>query len=347
MKIILLATAIVSVHVAMSEVVITADGKGWAVTTQTYFAKVGPSGYVTSITHDGNEFLAQSGKTPGGFYLCMGKMPPLSDLQCTGSVVRGENELGSLAWEFEENAIRGTVVCHNDKGVALYGILAPAVANVLVSRGDLRATPTKASSGRFLWFRGDSALEMTGGNRIWGPWKERQVWEARLKKDEERLIEIIPRRQTVADAAKSQPVPTITFDVSGRHSTPAQVPLCMIGDSITWWNHGDTWRQYLLEHIPTLAFVGTHTARLGYSHAGEGGNSIDRVIARISDIPDCPYYSLLIGTNNNSVKNAADIPICAAKSAEKIEELVKLLLAKPAVKTVFLGSILPCHTNNP
>ncbi|MBT4821385.1 MAG: hypothetical protein HON70_37090, partial [Lentisphaerae bacterium] len=239
------------------------------------------------------------------------------------------------------------VTCRSEKGVAFYGIMAPGVNEVLVSRGDVRATPAAASSGRFLWFRGESVLDMAGGNRIWGPWKEHQVWDASLKNGEERLIEITPRARTAADRALSQPAPTVTFDVSGKNSTPPQVPLCMIGDSITWWSHGDTWREYLLKHVPTLAFVGTHTARLGYSHAGEGGNSIDRVIARVRDIPDCPHYALLIGTNNNSVKRAADVEPRAAKSAERIAELVGLLLAKPSARTVFLGSILPCHTDNP
>lgn len=60
-------------------------------------------------------------------------------------------------------------------------------------------------------------------------------------------------------------------------TTPPQVPLCMIGDSITWAGDGDYWRQYLVEQMPTLAFVGTHSAVLGYSHAGEGGNSTVQV----------------------------------------------------------------------
>jgi len=347
MRMIAVVSAIVSVHIAMAEVVITPDAGGWSVETQSYSAAVGADGYVSSIMHDGNEFMAPKGKTPGGFYLCMGGMPSLAELQCAGSVVRGRNELGSLAWGFEENAIRCTVTCHNEKGVAFYGIMAPGVAEVLVSRGILRSTPASASSGRFLWFRGESVLEMVGGNRIWGPWKEHQVWDARLKNGEKRMIEIIPREKTAADAVRSKPAPTIAFDVSGAYSRPGQIPLCMIGDSITWWNHGDTWRQYLLEHIPTLAFVGTHTARLGYSHAGEGGNSIERVTARVGDIPDCPYYALLIGTNNNGVKKAEDVQPRAAKSTEGIEKLVNLLLAKPSAKSVFLGSILPCHTDNP
>ena len=67
--------------------------------------------------------------------------------------------------------------------------------------------------------------------------------------------------------------------------TAADPPLCMIGDSITWADHGDTWRQFLLEQIPTLAFVGSHTAKLGYSHAGEEETARPRSSRRSTPSP--------------------------------------------------------------
>ena len=126
-----------------------------------------------------------------------------------------------------------------------------------------------------------------------------------------------------------------------------QIPLCMIGDSITWAGEGDYWRQDLLEQLPALAFVGTHTAKLGYSHAGEGGNNTRVVLARLGDIPDCPYYSLHIGTNDNNLKDAAELESHAAATADRILAIVEGLLKKPSVRKVFLCSILPCQTENP
>lgn len=131
-------------------------------------------------------------------------------------------------------------------------------------------------------------------------------------------------------------------------TTPPQVPLCMIGDSITWSGDGDYWRQYLLTHLPNLAFVGAHSAVLGYSHAGEGGNRTTQVLARLAAIPDCPYYHLLIGTNDDaSAKAEADVEQVAAGTAERIVQIVTGLLAKPSVQRVFLASVLPCETDNP
>ena len=106
-------------------------------------------------------------------------------------------------------------------------------------------------------------------------------------------------------------------------------------------------RKDLLERLPNLAFIGTHSALHGYSHAGEGGNSTGQVLARMAAIPDCPYYHLLIGTNNNNVKTADQIPAKSSQTAEEIIQIVQGLLKKKGTEKVFLASILPCATDNP
>ena len=123
---------------------------------------------------------------------------------------------------------------------------------------------------------------------------------------------------------------------------PPQVPLCMVGDSITWAGEGDTWRRNLIELIPTLAFVGTHTAKFGYSHAGEGGNSTPAIIARLDDIPDCANYHLMVGINDSAGATAAEeVERVSARTAGRIIEIVQGLLTKPSCERVFLASILP------
>ena len=124
-----------------------------------------------------------------------------------------------------------------------------------------------------------------------------------------------------------------------------QLTLCMIGDSVTWAQAGDYFRKELLLLIPDLAFEGTHTAVLGYSHAGEGGNSSYGVLKRLNDknsIPDAPYYHLLIGVNDASAaKVDSKSPAVAAATVERITRIVNGLLARPTTRKVFLGSVLP------
>ncbi len=129
----------------------------------------------------------------------------------------------------------------------------------------------------------------------------------------------------------------------GENSKPSQIPLCMIGDSITWADNGDCWRKYMLEQVPRLAFVGTHSAAFGYSHCGEGGNNTLGVLRRMKNIPDCPYYLLHIGSNNNDARTEDAVLPRAKATAAEVEKIVYELLKKEGVKKIFLCSILPCY----
>ena len=139
---------------------------------------------------------------------------------------------------------------------------------------------------------------------------------------------------------------TVKHDYSAVKAS-GQIPLCMIGDSITWAEFGDHWRKELLKHLPNLAFIGSHTACFGYSHAGEGGNNTSQVLARMAEIPNCPNYNLLIGTNNNPVTEQEKVMPQAKKTASAIIEIVNQLLAKPETEKVFLSSLMPCYTDKP
>ncbi|MEI6502393.1 MAG: SGNH/GDSL hydrolase family protein, partial [Armatimonadota bacterium] len=85
----------------------------------------------------------------------------------------------------------------------------------------------------------------------------------------------------------------------------------------------------------------------GYSHAGEGGNGSGQVLARLDAIPACPYYHVLIGTNDGSGKTEEEQQKLAEACASRIVKIVNGLLAKTGTQKVFLGSILPCQTDNP
>ena len=121
--------------------------------------------------------------------------------------------------------------------------------------------------------------------------------------------------------------------------------LCMVGDSVTWAQAGDCFRGEMLKLMPGLAFAGTHTGKLGYSHAGEGGDSTPRVLQRLSDperIPDAPYYHLLIGVNDSGrAKKDEQSEAVANATVTRIAEIVEGLLKKKGCRKVFLGSILP------
>jgi len=159
--------------------------------------------------------------------------------------------------------------------------------------------------------------------------------------------------KTPATSSAPAPVPADKAKLAGK-----QIELCMIGDSITWAGVGDYYRGYLLPHIPELAFVGTHTAKLGYSHAGEGNdNTVNCLKNRVEDpvrIPNSRYYHLLMGVNDASgavtlvdrAKGVAPEKVIgdlARKIADRLMAICGKLLARPTTEKVFLGTIFPCY----
>ena len=194
---------------------------------------------------------------------------------------------------------------------------------------------------------------MIGGLKIYGraPVPTKMILE--LKNIEFTDTPAAAKAPAAETSSAPAPVPADKAKLAGK-----QIELCMIGDSITWAGVGDYFRGYLLPHIPELAFVGTHTAKLGYSHAGEGNdNTVNCLKNRVEDpvhIPNSRYYHLLMGVNDASgavtlVDRAKDtapekvIGDLARKIADRLMAICGKLLARPTTEKVFLGTIFPCY----
>ncbi|MFK5923553.1 MAG: GDSL-type esterase/lipase family protein [Verrucomicrobiota bacterium] len=328
---------------------ISLEGDNWQVEAKAYRIR-SQKGYLNSLEVDGVEFLAQE-KVPAGSYLAQGGMPALTGLKKVGeAALAGSNELGKVNYQFSEQEIVCTYHNTSDKSAVYYFIINQAVSTVIANNAEMLELPAKTDGRTFKWIQGDRSLEFQAESSIWGPWKEHQVFQIRIAAGESGEIKIVPGAVLDTDSfnrLKGVSREKVTqFDYRASEQSK-QIPLCMIGDSITWAGKGDHWRKSLLELLPNLAFIGNHSAVLGYSHAGEGGDGTRSVLARITSLPDCPNYSLLIGTNNNGVKEAGELQMRAKQTAEDIIKIVKQLLQKEKTEKVFLSSILPCFTKNP
>ena len=333
---------------ASAEVKLEINGNEWKVTAAAYSA-ASKNGYLNSIIVDGKEFLAQS-KIPGGSYLCGKEMPALKEIkQDQGNLISGSCSLGKLIYTFGDNDITFSYENTSPEKNVYYFIINPEIKTVAVNDTDVRDVPLTVSGSSFKWIQGTAALDFKAETRVWGPWNGFQVWELAVPAGKTQTSKIVPGKN-MDNPKLSQQIKNTSqynnFDYSATGKS-GQIPLCMIGDSITWAEKGDCWRKELLARLPNLAFVGTHTAMHGYSHAGEGGNSTGQILARMKYIPDCPYYSVLIGTNNNGVKKAELIEGKSKQTADEIIKIVNELLKKKGVEKVFLSSILPCATDNP
>jgi lysophospholipase L1-like esterase len=320
----------------------------WSVTAANYQV-TSKSGYLNSLKADNKEFLAQK-KVAAGSYLCHGKVPSLKEIKKVGeNTITGSNEFGTVKYVFTEKDITCEFTNKFKKTVAFYFIMSKDITTVIANGSEMLEVPAKTSGKSFKWIQGKTSMEFKAKSSIWGPWKGLQVFQIKPKPGTTGIIKITPGKVLDTASFNKQTKTsgqTTAFNYSATVASK-QIPLCMIGDSITWAGKGDHWRKELLKRMPNLAFIGTHTALFGYSHAGEGGDSTGRVLSRIKYIPDCPYYSLLIGTNNNGVKTKDQVKPRAAKTAKNIIKIVNELLKKKGVKKVFLSSILPCYTKNP
>jgi hypothetical protein len=325
-------------------------GNNWTAVAKSYTA-ASKNGYINSVKVDGKEFLAQS-KVPGGSYLCGKTLPPLGEFKkVSDNTLSCSCSMGKVTFVFTDKDITCTYEKSGDAKACFYFIIGNKVTTVLANGAEMLEVPAKAYASSFKWLQGETSLEFkTTKAGIWGPWKGYQVWQMKPAPGKKQTLTIIPGK--VLDTSKFNQLAqtvggqTANFNYSALNAS-GQIPLCMIGDSITWAGYGDAWRKSLLKRMPNLAFIGTHTARYGYSHGGEGGDSTGRVLNRIKYLPDCPYYSLLIGTNNNSVKKPEQIEPRAEATAKDIIKIVNALLQKKGTQKVFLSSILPCYTKNP
>ncbi len=316
--------------------------------TKDYTATLAQSGYLSSITVAGKEFLSNSQNVPGGFYLCAGYISSGTLISSNKNSYTFSNDIADLNYMFKDSKI--VIQLNNIKNSgSLYILPSPDIKQIKYVPGIKKAPilstlPVTAACSQTRWYQNNTFLDIDGGSCIWGPWHDHQVWELKLKQGATNTVILSIGKENEYNISTPELKNTFTYTSA---TTPPQIPLCMIGDSITWAENGDYWRKYMLEHLPRLAFVGTHSAYMGYSHAGEGGNNTIQVLHRINNIPVCPYYSLLIGTNDNEIKNKEQITVRAGTTAENIQKIVSLLLNKKGVRKIFLCSILPCHTGNP
>ena len=358
MKYVLAVVCFMVACVVVGEVRIKRDANGWIATTAKYCVVIGERGYISSVKVGNHEFLSQSKKIPCGSYLCAGGVDPLENLKQIGTtIISGENGIATVSYSFSEMGFEIIIENVKKKG-CFYVIINNAVEKCAYTQGvdgvpTISSSPVSVVCDHTRWFLPEVSLDIVGCRKIRGPWKGHQIVVLPFAPHKKKVLEFIPGSLQMQEGAPRKQHVDVVPDVLKEcftylpASRPVQIPLCMIGDSITWAGKGDYWRKYLLESLPHLAFVGTHSAVLGYSHAGEGGDGTHRLLGRLRNIPDCPYYSLLIGTNDNNVKEKSQIHNRAKRTAERIQKIVEVLLAKKNMKKVFLCSLLPCHTANP
>jgi hypothetical protein len=205
------------------------SGGQWKVTTASYVATSGRSGYLGSLIVDGQECLVVSDSGPSGSYLAApGKKPRLDHLASEGNRLTGNCSLADLAYTFAEDRVTLSITSHQD-GVHLYMLLNPAVTRLgsMAKIGDVptdTTVPAKLNCKLSRWYQGETALvDVSGSNGLW-MWHGHQLWDAVLAQGETRTIEmaiapaslspVAPAAPAAAQAAVTGPVVSPSFEAT-------------------------------------------------------------------------------------------------------------------------------------
>jgi len=129
---------------------------------------------------------------------------------------------------------------------------------------------------------------------------------------------------------------TATFatycDISAPKYPAYNKTLDTVGDSITWWQHGEKFRCIMLDKGLEFDFVGSFVDAYGYYHDGHGGDTTSTVLSRMESIPISDNYFVLIGTNDH---------ISPRITVNNILLISERLSMKSARSRVFISTLLP------
>lgn len=157
------------------------ENGNWKVVAANYMAASGKNGALGSISFNGNEYISNSPKIPGGSYVCQDVTPALENLtQTKGNVISGSCVLGNVSYEFFNDKIVCTIEAAKDKKPVYYIIINKA------------AKPNKVSDNEVRLENGADFIKITSDASIWGPWNEHMVWDLKIPGGEKKTVTIEP-----------------------------------------------------------------------------------------------------------------------------------------------------------
>jgi WD40 repeat protein/tRNA A-37 threonylcarbamoyl transferase component Bud32 len=167
-----------------------------------YEATIEPDGCLTSLRVGGIELLAPGVDISRGTYFHDAGPLRLPDVRRPEpDRITAQGTQAAIRYEFGRDRLTLSLTNAMDHDIRFFVVFSPQVTAV---RSGERWAPAPAFKfwTETTWFAGRSRLDITGGTRIWGPWHERQVWEAFLGPHETRKVVLTVRAPSEAEAAQ-------------------------------------------------------------------------------------------------------------------------------------------------
>jgi WD40 repeat protein len=171
-----------------------------------YEATVGADGCLRSLRVSGVELLDAAVSVSRGGYFVDEEINAVLSLQTVErqgpDTIAARGERTSVRYAFGQEGLTCTLANTTDHAIPYFVGFSKGVTAVRSGRGRWAKLPAGRLWPETTWFAGPVRLGIVGGTRIWGPWYEHQVWEAKLGPHETRKIELSVGTTSQAEAAQ-------------------------------------------------------------------------------------------------------------------------------------------------
>lgn len=183
------------------------DG-GFAVNRGGFNATVRSDGALGSLVYQGKEFLSPVEGIARGISLYQDGVLGLGVVAQDGAAaVVAHSEKAEIRYAFAGDSIRIDLANSSTAPLSMFVSFATGVNGVSIQDGSFVRPPITATCKESVWYSGSTALRISGGDRLWGPWRGAQVWEAVVAAGQHREVVLELTTASEAEARKLAALP--------------------------------------------------------------------------------------------------------------------------------------------
>ena len=179
-----------------AEVIVQSVEQPLAVKGSNYEAQIATDGCLTNLAVEGLNFFAPGVSISRGSYFFRDAPLQLSVLPRTSEdVIEAENDQASIRYQFDKDRMHWRLTNRSDRELVHFIVLNGYVKTCQIGEGDLQKTPLNGQHQGARFFFDKSVLNITGFDKLWGPWHgPHQVVQTSLKPKESKTLTLIAEK---------------------------------------------------------------------------------------------------------------------------------------------------------
>lgn len=195
-----------------------------AVKTANYEARIEPDGCLTQLKIGGINYFAPGVSISRGSYFYQNGPLKLRNLKrMDDDIVVANSQQASIRYEFDDDQLTAHIANASDTDMVFFVVLNGLVSVGRLAAGELQPTPLLGKHTQASFFIDKHRLEITGFDRLWGPWQgPHQVVETALKPDESRTLTFQAFETTEAERLKILSYKSVPAETDLTISSPRE-----------------------------------------------------------------------------------------------------------------------------